>query len=220
MCGIVGIMHLTAHSCGVDKLTLQNMCQMIRHRGPDAEGYYVSPDQTLGLGHVRLKVIDLVNGDQPLFSADGKLVISYNGEIYGYQKMRRDLREKGHVFLTQCDTEVILNLYRERGLDFVNDLRGEYAFALWDSERERMVIVRDRFGTKPLYYTTQDDILRFSSEIKGIFGDRTVRRAFNFRTIVEQMMRADSAVRTTFQDIHILAPGHMMIVEHGQISIK
>lgn len=219
MCGIVGISNLNKNNNKIEKSTLINMSRMIRHRGPDEDGCYVNRQQTIGLGHVRLSIIDIQNGRQPMLSTCRGLVISFNGEIYDYKNLRTRLIEKGHIFQTHTDTEVILNLYKEYGNGFVNHLKGEFAFALYDLNKEKLIIVRDHFGMKPLYYTTQNQCLRFASEIKGIFGDKSVKRRLNHRTIFEQMMRADSSARTTFEDIHILPPGHMLIVENNDIKI-
>lgn len=220
MCGIAGILAYSNRHYRVEEETLKNMRIMMRHRGPDGEGSYITPNKRMGLAHVRLSIIDLETGHQPMLSSDKKLVISFNGEIYGYKETRKNLINKGHTFLSNSDTEVILNMYKDKGLDFIDDLHGEFAFGLWDSEEERLIIARDRFGVKPLYYTINNGILRFASEIKGIFGDREVKRQFNLQTIVEQMMRADSAARTTFSNINILPPGHMMIIQNEQIEIK
>lgn len=219
MCGFVGIVSFN-ENYQIEQSTLQKMCKMIKHRGPDGEGYFVSEKRDVGLGHVRLSVIDLKNGFQPMFSEDKNFVVSFNGEIYDYKKIRKDLLNKGYKFLTESDTEVILNLYKDKGIQFIDFIRGEFTFALYDIKNENLIIVRDHFGTKPLYYTFQNKVLRFASEIKGIFGDIEVKREFNLRTIVEQLMRADSANRTTFSNINILSPGHMIIVNKNQLVIK
>lgn len=220
MCGIVGLVSLNSNSPLIEKEILKSMCSMIKHRGPDNDGYYINQKRSIGMGHVRLSIIDLNSGQQPMYSYDNNLIISFNGEIYDYIEIRNRLLYKGYRFNTQSDTEVILNLYKETGLGFLEKLNGEFAFSIYDIEKDRLVIARDRFGVKPLYYTTQDNILRYSSEIKGIFGDRRVKRKFNHRTIYEQMMRADSGERTTFENVNVLPPGHIMIVENGEVRTK
>lgn len=220
MCGIAGILNISNQNFQVSSEDIHSMCSAIKHRGPDGEGVYIDPLFRIGLGHVRLSIVDHANGQQPMYSFNNKIVISFNGEIYGFKELRNKLESKGYIFKTNTDTEVILNLYQEHGLDFIKTLNGEFSFSLWDIPKQRLILARDRFGVKPLYYSVQNGILHFASEIKAIFAIKHIKRELNLRTIYEQLMRADSAKRTLFSNINILAPGNTLIVENGAISIK
>src|SRR5215510_16594676 len=150
MCGICGIC-LTDLQARVDPDLLNAMNDSLAHRGPDGQGVYITG--AVGLGHRRLSIIDLATGDQPIFNEDHSIAIVFNGEIYNYKELRDDLIKKGHRFRTTGDTEVIVHLYEERGIDCVRDLNGMFAFAIWDAPRHRLFLARDPLGEKPLYYT-------------------------------------------------------------------
>jgi asparagine synthase (glutamine-hydrolysing) len=137
------------------------MCEAIRHRGPDDDGVYVSG--RVGLGMRRLAIIDLKTGQQPIRNEDGTIILVFNGEIYNFRELRSLLQERGHRFKTSTDTEVIVHLYEEYGDDCVGQLRGMFAFALWDENRQKLLLARDRFGKKPLYYCVDDGGLIFGS---------------------------------------------------------
>jgi asparagine synthase (glutamine-hydrolysing) len=139
MCGIAGFLNLNGHNHSPD--TLARMLAAIRHRGPDAMGIYI--DDMAGLGHMRLSIIDLAGGDQPIHNEDKTVWIVYNGEVYNYPELRADLEKLGHRFYTTTDTEVLVHLYEEYGADFLNMLNGQWAFAIWDSRRRRCFIARD-----------------------------------------------------------------------------
>jgi len=174
MCGICGI--FDAEGGGVFQGPLvRRMASMIAHRGPEEEGYHLA--RHCVLGHRRLKIIDLSpRGHQPMANEDGTIWISFNGEIYNYLDLRGDLIRRGHWFHSETDTEVLVHLYEEKGESFLNDLNGMFAFALWDDRRERLLLARDRFGKKPLYYFIDGSRLLFASEIKGILADPLVPR--------------------------------------------
>src|SRR5262245_30692557 len=138
------------------------MCRAMVHRGPDEEGVYLAPHVALGMR--RLSIIDVDNGQQPVSNEDGSVWVVFNGEIYNYQELRDQLERKGHRFRTASDTETIVHLYEECGTQLVEQLRGMFAFALWDERRQRLLLARDRLGIKPLYYTARDGELLFSSE--------------------------------------------------------
>jgi asparagine synthase (glutamine-hydrolysing) len=157
MCGIAGI-HLDAPEASPKPDMLQRMVSAIRHRGPDGSGFRVEPG--VGLGHARLSIIDLAGGAQPVHNEDQTVWITYNGEVFNYIELRRMLEQRGHRFYTNTDTEVIVHLYEERGDDFVQELNGQFAFALWDRSRRRMLLVRDRAGILPLYYTRTPEGVR------------------------------------------------------------
>ena len=160
MCGICG-------ATGPDASTqVSRMIPVLSHRGPDAQGTWNGPDITIG--HTRLSIIDLATGDQPMAYAIGSLRISYNGEIYNYRRLRDRLRGRGHTFITQSDTEVILASYAEWGPKCVDELIGMFAFAIWDQHQRVLFLARDRLGIKPLYFVESDGELAFASEAKAL----------------------------------------------------
>ena len=164
MCGIAGIVNL--HGNPIDQGLLRNMIGMVQHRGPDAIGTYI--DKRVGLAHARLSIIDLAGGQQPMHNEDKSVWITFNGEIFNYRELRQDLIRKGHTFATQSDTEVIVHLYEEEGEECVRYLNGQWAFAIWDANRQRLFLSRDRLGVRPLFYTITGQTLLFASEIKSI----------------------------------------------------
>src|SRR6202790_1939131 len=174
MCGICGI--FDAKGGGVSQGPLvRRMASSIAHRGPEEDGYHVA--QHCVLGHRRLKIIDLSpRGRQPMANEDGTIWVSFNGEIYNYLDLRRGLIRRGHQFHSETDTEVLVHLYEEKGESFLNDLNGMFAFALWDARREKLLLARDRFGKKPLFYYIDGSRLLFASEIKGLLADPSVPR--------------------------------------------
>ena len=155
MCGIAGSINRERER-PVKEGVLRRMCDAIEHRGPDDEGYY--REGPVGLCMRRLQVIDLAGGQQPMGNEDGSLRLVFNGEIYNYRQLRQDLEARGHIFKTNSDTETILHLYEEKGVDCVDDLRGMFAFALWDIREQSLMLARDRLGLKPLYYAETDRI--------------------------------------------------------------
>ena len=170
MCGIAGIFsyHSTAAS-PVDPKELRLIRDSMRMRGPDGKGEYYSRDRRVGLGHRRLAIIDLSeNGAQPMVGDNGNLIITYNGEIYNYRALRQSLIKKGYRFRTQSDTEVLLTLYMEKGESMVHDLRGMFAFAIWDERKKGLFLARDHFGIKPLYFADDGKTLRFASQVKAL----------------------------------------------------
>src|SRR5690606_33286067 len=145
---------------------LEKMNDAIAHRGPDGFGYHF--DGRVGLGHRRLSIIDLAEGDQPIYNHDGSVVIVFNGEIYNYRELREQLLSAGYKFKTHSDTEVIVHLYEQKGIDCLADLNGMFCFALWDANHQRLFIARDRLGEKPFYYSKENGRLVFSSELKSL----------------------------------------------------
>ncbi|HET7354296.1 MAG TPA: asparagine synthase (glutamine-hydrolyzing), partial [Gaiellaceae bacterium] len=163
MCGICGI----ASTHGVaDVETLRSMSDLLAHRGPDSAGEHV--DGGVALAARRLSILDLEHGDQPIANEDGSCVVVQNGEIYNYPELRRDLERSGHRLRTRCDTEALVHLYEEHGAGFAERLRGMFAVAIWDARRRRLVLARDRYGIKPLYYRHAGDELRFASELRAL----------------------------------------------------
>src|SRR5205823_7119867 len=183
----------------------------------DGEDVYLS--ENVGLGHLRLAIIDLDTGGEPMPNEDKTIWIVFNGEIYNFQELRHKLLEKGHVFRSKSDTEVILHLYEELGTECVRELRGMFAFALWDSSRRRLFIARDRVGIKPLYYASTAEGFSFASELKGLLTDSGVSRDLEpaaLRTFLSFHYIPGEA--TLFRSIRKLLPGHYLVIENGQIT--
>jgi asparagine synthase (glutamine-hydrolysing) len=177
MCGIVGIYAFHYAANAVDRDELRRIRDHMAARGPDGFGEWYSQDGRVGLGHRRLTIIDLSErGAQPMVSADGKLVVTFNGEIYNYRQLRASLEAKGCRFRTQTDTEVLLHLYAEKGEAMVHDLRGMFAFGLWDAEKGALLLARDPYGIKPLYYADDGWTVRFASQVKALLAGGKVSR--------------------------------------------
>jgi len=173
MCGIFGLVMNSTRDCRATSEEIQRGLDLIRHRGPDGEGTWLSPDGQVGLGHVRLSIIDLETGAQPMVSDDGRYIIIYNGEIYNYIEIRKELGE--NRFRTHSDTEVILRAFQHWGTDCLNRLRGMFAFAIWDTVEKKLFLARDRFGIKPLYWSITSKGLYFASELKALLPFLTAR---------------------------------------------
>ncbi len=195
------------------------MITRLAHRGPDGYGYY--SDGSVGLAHARLSIIDLEGGDQPIHNEDRSIQLVFNGEIFNYIELRRDLERSGHHFYTRSDTEVIVHLYEQYGESFVSHLNGQFAIALWDSRRKRLVLARDRVGIRPLFYTVANGRLLFASEIKALFACREIPRSLN-PSALGQIFTYWAALppHTIFEGIHSLPPGHIMLVEGGRLRTK
>lgn len=177
MCGINGIFAYHYAANAVDSRELERSRDHMQARGPDGAGTWLSPDERIGLAHRRLAIIDLSPaGAQPMASANGKLVVTFNGEIYNYQQLRLQLEARGHVFNSHSDTEVLLQLYIERGESMVDALRGMFAFAIWDSERKVLFLARDPYGIKPLYYADDGWTFRFASQVKALLAGGAISR--------------------------------------------
>lgn len=169
MCGIAGIFAYHNKANPVNPAELTRIRDYMTSRGPDKSGAWLNRDGRVGLAHRRLSIIDLSNsGAQPMVSADGSLAVTFNGEIYNYQELRRLLEQKGYVFRSASDTEVLLHLYAYKGADMVADLRGMFAFAIWDNKRNSFFLARDPYGIKPLYYCDDGRTLRFASQVKAL----------------------------------------------------
>src|ERR1039458_9035396 len=218
MCGICGKLEFS-QGAKVSPSLIKSMADTIAHRGPDDEGFYVSGQ--IGLGFRRLSIIDLGGGHQPLSNEDGSVGVIFNGEIYNYKELREGLLEKGHIFKTNTDTEVLVHLYEEFGEHLVQQLRGMFAFALWDEKNKSLMLARDRVGIKPLYYQLSLESLVFASEIKAILADPAVQpeidtavidRFFSFYYVPGE--------ETLLKGIRKLAPGHYMVVKQGQAEIR
>ena len=164
MCGIAGILNFDRSP--VDVVCLQHMTDAIQHRGPDGEGHHI--DGAVGLGHRRLSIIDLEAGKQPLSNEDGTIWITFNGEIYNFQDLRARLEGLGHAFRTHSDTEAIIHAYEQWGSDCLHELRGMFAFAIWDGKKRQLLLARDRMGIKPLYYWRTSRHVAFGSELQAL----------------------------------------------------
>ncbi len=217
MCGISGMLRLDGGPADPDRL--ERMIATLRHRGPDASGVHISGPA--GLAHVRLSIIDLQSGGQPMSSVDGRYWITFNGEIFNYIELTEELKSKGHRFATRSDTEVILEAYREYGEDCVNHFNGQWAFAIWDTAQRRMFLSRDRLGVRPLFYTQASHSFLFASEIKALLACPDVPAELDLRGL-DQIFTfwATLPPRTSFQNILQLPPGHSLTIEDGKIHVK
>jgi asparagine synthase (glutamine-hydrolysing) len=192
------------------------MVAAINHRGPDGAGIHLEPG--IGLGHARLSIIDLAGGAQPIHNEDSTVWITYNGEVFNYIELRRTLEAKGHRFYTTTDTEVIVHLYEELGDRFVEELNGQFALALWDRTRRRMILARDRAGILPLYYAKTSHGFVFASEVKAILASGLVSAEMDPDGLDELMtFWAPVAPRTIFRGVNQVAPGEMLILEGGSV---
>jgi asparagine synthase (glutamine-hydrolysing) len=215
MCGICGIVSLSSEF-PLRQPVLQQMNNTLQHRGPDDEGYYIDANQGVGLAMRRLSIIDLTTGQQPIANEDKSIWIVFNGEIYNHLEVRRRLEQKGHIFSTRSDTEAILHAYEQYGVDCVDYLNGMFAFAIWDSHRNRLFIARDRIGIKPLYYYYNSKVFIFASELKAILAHPGVPREIDF-TALDQFLTLEyiPSPRSIFKSIYKLPPGHRIILEYG-----
>src|SRR5262245_3686118 len=209
MCGIAGFTWR-------DPELARRMCETLVHRGPDQHG--IHDEAGITLGHRRLSILDLSNsGRQPMSNEDGSLTVVYNGEIYNYPELRPELESKGYRFRSHCDTEVLLYAYQEWGLGAVHRLRGMFAFALWDRNRQQLWLVRDRIGIKPLYYYLDGKRLVFASEIKAILEDRMIERSLNQQALYDYLgFEFVPAPQTMFKNIFKLPAGHQLVWENGK----
>jgi asparagine synthase (glutamine-hydrolysing) len=218
MCGIAG--RVTWDPRGsVDHDLIGAMTDAVRHRGPDAEGLHVA--EGVGLGHRRLSIIDLATGDQPLANEDGTIWTVFNGEIYNFADVRRELESHGHRFSTSSDTEVLVHGYEQWGAALVERLRGMFAFAVWDAPRRRLLLARDRVGVKPLHYAVLNDGIVFGSEIKSLLVDPAVPRAWSPEALDAYLaLLYVPAPLTIYRAIRKLPPGHVLVAEGGQVQLS
>src|SRR5262247_2725439 len=166
MCGIVA---LFSRRDPISPAVMQRATQSLYHRGPDGQRHWIAPDARVALGHARLSIIDLTTGDQPIASENERTRIVVNGEFYGYESIQRELEQSGHRLRTRSDSEIALHLYEDLGTQCLHQLRGEFAFVLWDEPNQTLFAARDRFGIKPLYYAQRDGVLALASEAKALF---------------------------------------------------
>jgi asparagine synthase (glutamine-hydrolysing) len=218
MCGICGQYNFKNREL-IDLKALKRMTQTLVHRGPDDEGYYVS--KTLGFGFRRLSIIDLEGGHQPMADTEGSVRVVFNGEIYNFPELKKELEGFGHVFRTKSDTEVIVYGYKQWGINVLNHLNGMFGLGIWDAEGARLILARDAMGIKPLYYKIENGKLSFGSEIRAILA-ATVEKTEVDAVAVNQFLRYryTPAPLTLFKGINKLAAGTMLIVENGESRIR
>ena len=217
MCGICGV--LSSQNRLVEDNLIKRMLNMISHRGPDDSGIFI--DKNIALGIQRLSIIDIQGGHQPIHNEDKTIWIVFNGEIYNYPELRELLQKKGHVFYTETDTECVVHLYEEMGIECVKELNGMFAFAIWDSIREHLYLVRDRLGIKPLYYAKSDGNLIFASEIKAILEHPAVDRNVDMTSLHDYLtFLYVPSPRTMFQGISKLPAAHWLRFANGNTSIE
>lgn len=217
MCGICGKFFFERLEVDGLDLLLRRMAGSMTHRGPDDEGFYLQ--KGIGLAHRRLSIIDLSTGKQPISNEDGSVVVVFNGEIYNYQILREALIGKGHIFRTRSDTEVIVHSYEEYGEEFIQQLRGMFAIALWDNRNRTLLLARDRIGIKPLYFAVSKEWILFSSEIKGILQDKDFGRAEVNPEAIDSFLRCYfvPGSDTIFKKIRRLLPGWYIKVSNGKV---
>ena len=195
------------------------MRDILAHRGPDEAGLHI--DGHAALAHRRLSIVDLSAGQQPLANETGEIWVTYNGEIYNHSDIRRTLEAHGHTYRTKCDTETIVHAYEQWGDGCVHRFRGMFAFAIWDAPKQRLLLVRDRLGIKPLYWCRAGDALLFASEIKALFASDLIRPEANEPALPEVLStRYTSGSDTLFRGIHKLLPGHLLVFEQGRVTTK
>ena len=219
MCGFAG--YITKEGLAKNyKDDVLEMMNAIVHRGPDDAGSHI--DDMAGLGFRRLSIIGIENGKQPMYNEDGSIVVVFNGEIYNYKEIKEELINKGHLFKTQADTEVLVHGYEEYGPDVVQKLRGMYAFAIWNRKKKELFIARDIFGIKPLFYTeTKEGDFVFGSEIKSLLKFPNVKKEFNPEALESYLSFQYSVLpETFFKGIYRLSPAHCIIWKDGQMDIK
>ena len=218
MCGICGKVDLTG--ARVDEDLVARMCETLVHRGPDAQGIHTGPG--IGLGQRRLSIIDLsTRAVAPLANEDGSIWVTFNGEIYNFRELRTGLEERGHVFRTSTDTEVLVHLYEEHGVDCVQHLRGMFAFALWDAPRHRFFAARDRLGKKPFYYARTPTALVFGSEVRAVLADPSITPSPNLAAIDAYLTyQYVPSPLTAFEGISKLPPAHVLVCDRdGTIAV-
>ncbi|MFH1459393.1 MAG: asparagine synthase (glutamine-hydrolyzing) [Candidatus Omnitrophota bacterium] len=217
MCGICGTFNFSKKQ--IDLNLLKKRVLSLRHRGPEEFGVYYN--EKVALAHARLSIIDLKGGQQPIHNEIKTIWVICNGEIFNYVELREDLIKKGHKFYTKSDTEVLIHLYEEKGIDFLQGLNGQFAFALWDIKNQQMILARDRVGIRPLFYAINEGSLLFGSEIKSIFVDPKITRQIDPDGLNELFtFWATMPPRTIFKNIYELPPGHYLICKNKNINLS
>ncbi len=220
MCGIAGWINLgNKPSPNTSEAVLHAMCERMKHRGPDSEGLWLENEVALGMR--RLSIIDLHTGEQPVYSEDKSIVVVMNGELYNFREVREDLEKRGHRFETQTDTEILPHLYEEYGDAMLEHINGMFAFALWDKRKKKLLIARDRFGEKPLYYGVFDNKLIFASELKVLLANPAVKAELNLDAL-RSYLSFDyvPAPASIYKNIYKLPAAHLLIAENGEIKTR
>lgn len=220
MCGITGWVNLgQSNTKDHAENVLHSMCERIVHRGPDSEGLWM--DETVALGMRRLSIIDLKTGDQPVYSEDKSVIAMINGELYNFREIRADLEKRGHKFVTQTDVEIVPHLYQLYGEDFVDHVNGMFAISLWDTAKKKLILARDRFGEKPLYYGVFDGKLLYASEPKAILAHPAVKPELNLDAL-RYYLSYDyvPAPHSIYKGIYKLPAAHVLTVENGEIKTR
>lgn len=219
MCGIAGIYNYHSPKEHSTERSVWKMLSLIKHRGPDESGIYLN--QNIGIGSVRLSIIDLSSGQQPLCDESENYWIVYNGEIFNYPELRADLIKKGIKLKTHCDTEIVVQMYALYGAKCLDQFNGQFAFCIWDKNKKELFLARDRVGIRPLFYWTQNGAFAFCSEIKGLFSLDQIERSLNPESL-SQIFTFWTTVtpNTPFKNILELQPGHCMLVNANGIKIK
>jgi len=217
MCGISGIVSWS--EVRDQRAIVGRMNKCLSHRGPDAEGYYF--DNQVGLGHRRLRIIDLMGGDQPIYNEDRTIVVIFNGEIYNYLALRASLEKQGHCFKTASDTETIVHCYEEDGIDFLNRLQGIFAICLWDKNRQRLVLAVDRLGVKPLLYYENSGLVAFGSEMEALAASGVVPREVDSHAVRDYFTFGYiPGPLTIYKGVRRLMPGSVLVAERGEARVK
>jgi asparagine synthase (glutamine-hydrolysing) len=217
MCGIVGVVH--AELGHVDQPLVRRMCALIRRRGPDDDGFFF--DGQVGLGMRRLAIIDVNSGRQPVYNEDRTVAVVFNGEIYNYKELREALLKRGHLLTTHSDTECIAHLYEDFGEDYVTHLRGMFAIAIWDVRQKKLLLARDRFGIKPLYYWQDGRDLYFGSELKCLLSVDRYERQMDLQSVSEFFTyKYVPGARTIYRGIAELPPGHAAVWRNGEFTVR
>jgi asparagine synthase (glutamine-hydrolysing) len=217
MCGVAGIVDFQSKENS--KIALESMLNSISYRGPDESGIYYS--RLAALGNVRLSIIDISGGQQPLSDASGRYWIVFNGEIFNYKELRKDLESKGCLFRTQSDTEVLIQLYAKYGKNCLNMLNGQFAFAIWDKVDEELFLARDRVGIRPLFYNLQNGVLSFASEIKSLFTRKEIRKELSFESLSQiYTFWTTITPNTPFKNIYEISPGHFAMFNRKGLTIQ
>lgn len=212
MCGIAGLWNPFNYDQNNDKYVHQMAAQLL-HRGPDGRGFHIDTKEGVAMAHTRLSIIDLNSGEQPIHDHYARLALTANGEFYDFKRIRGLLTADGFDFVTKSDSEIALKLYRKHGLSFVNYLQGEFAFSLYDAANQQLILVRDRFGIRPLYYHVTDSAIYYGSEIKSLLAHPHVPRKVSAKAQLHQMMQVMVPGDTLFENIQALKPGHMLIIK-------
>src|SRR5918912_1701622 len=217
MCGICGMLALDGGA--VDERAVRSMADALVHRGPDSEGLFA--EGPVGLAARRLAIIDLARGDQPMRNEDGSVTVVQNGELYEHRRLQADLERRGHRFASHCDTEVLPHLYEERGAAFAEGVRGMFAIALWDARSRRLLLARDPFGIKPLYYRLAGGVLSFASELKALVRQPGFAGEVDLEALDAYLaFNSVPAPMSIYREVRKLPAGHVLEARDGRVSVR